>query len=265
LKQALLGLLANMLRYGRPDATVTLTWQQSGPERIRLAVNDPGLTVPAGKLEQLFNPFERLSAEPADVEGSGIGLALSRRLVQCMGGSAGADCRPGEGTTFWIELPAVPAPAQPDRFEQFFAAGLAAAAEAVSRAQNPVVLSIESDPAGVRLVERILANRPQLRLVTALEGAAGLELARLHRPLVILVDANLPDMDAGEVLRRLKAEQRTPAGILVALSEDPTPLQEERLRAAGAQKYLSKPIDVQRCLGILDEALDRLPTPASVA
>jgi CheY-like chemotaxis protein len=203
----------------------------------------------------LFTPFDRLGAEQTGVEGTGLGLALCRRLVEMMGGQIGVESTVGQGSTFWVELAlatpvetltAASGPQVGDGHPEVAAAGTAC-----------TLLYIEDNVANLRLIEQILRHRPAVNLVTAMQGSLGLELAREHQPTLIVLDLHLPDLPGQEVLRRLRAEERTQAIPVVVLSADATPGQIERLRAAGAQAYLTKPLDVQEFLGILDELIEK--------
>ncbi len=251
LKQVLLNLVANGVKYNHAHGSVSLSWEERPGGRVRLAVRDTGPGIPPDKRERLFSPFDRLGAEATAVEGTGLGLVVSRRLTEAMGGTlelAGPD---GEGTTVFVDLPRADAPARP-------AASRPAAAAPAPTAAGPVrqtVLYVEDNLANLRLMEEILAYRPEVQLLSALQGGAGLELARLHCPDLILLDVHLPDMPGDEVLRQLRADPHLGTTPVVAISADATPPQVERLRAAGASDYLTKPIDVARLLELLDRLL----------
>jgi CheY-like chemotaxis protein len=253
LKQVVLNLLSNAVKYNRAAGMVTVTCQPCDGERVRLMVTDTGPGIPEDKIDLLFSPFERLGAEQTDVEGTGIGLAFSKRLAEAMGGVLGVDSQPGVGSTFFLDLPRAESPVE--TFEQTHSGQLAAAAEAISGRSHPTVLCIEDNPSNLQLIERILASRPGIRLLTALHGAAGLRLAQQHRPNLILLDVHLPDIDGKEVLCQLKADQRTSGIPVIVVSADATPRQEARLREAGARDYLTKPLDVPCFLEKIEEAL----------
>jgi len=187
------------------------------------------------------------------VEGTGIGLALSRRLADAMGGTMGVDSQPGVGSTFWLELPrasgALVDTGQAGDDE------VASVAMAVLENSHPTVLCIEDNPSNLQLMEHILACRPEIRLLTALNGATGLRLAQQHRPSLILLDVHLPDFDGKEVLQRLKEDPQTSSIPVVIVSADATPRQEARLRECGARDYVTKPLDVPKLLEAVEEAL----------
>jgi PAS domain S-box-containing protein len=251
-KQVLLNLLSNAVKYNRPRGTVAIGCEQPNATRLRITVADTGPGIAAERLERLFTPFERLGAEHTDVEGTGIGLALSQRLSEAMAGSLTATSTLGQGSTFTVELPQVEGPV--DRYER-----LNGDAEPVDEAPDHrhKVLHIEDNLSNVKLVERILAQRPDVEVVAAMHGRLGLELAHEHHPVLILLDLHLPDMDGDQVLQRLRDDPITASIPVVMVTADATPGQVQRLLAAGATAYLTKPIDVRDLLHILDEALDR--------
>jgi PAS domain S-box-containing protein len=249
LKQVMVNLLANAVKYNRDGGEVSVTGEAVSDGRIRLVVADTGIGIAEHDLALLFSPFERLGAEQSDVEGTGLGLILTKQLVEAMGGKTGATSQTGVGSSFWVELPVVDAPAeqpadtlQPTMVPAPFS----------SRART--VLYVEDNPSNVKLVERLVARRPEVTLLVAMEGRIALELAREHQPSLILLDLNLPDVSGEEVLRRLRAEPRTSATPVVVLSADATPGQVQRLRANGATDYLTKPFDIARLLAVIDGA-----------
>ncbi|MCP5285047.1 MAG: PAS domain S-box protein [Burkholderiaceae bacterium] len=236
LKQVLVNLLGNAVKYNREGGEVRITAQILAPERLRLVVEDDGAGIPAGRRDLLFQPFSRLGAELGSVEGTGIGLALSRRLVELMGGHIGVDDAPSGGAAFWVELPpATLAPAPPPVVD-------AAPAEAGLTAAR--VLYIEDNPANLALVEQIVARHPGLLLSSATDGPAGLAAARAQRPALILLDIHLPGMDGYEVLARLRADPLTREVPVVALTAQAMPSDARRAIEAGFAEYLSKPIDL---------------------
>ncbi len=254
LKQVLLNLLSNAVKYNRAGGSVRIDVQAGEQSRIRIRVSDTGTGISPEKMKLLFSPFERLGAEQTEVEGTGIGLVLSKRLVEIMEGSIGVESQVNVGTTFWIELPGAVSPE--DSLKAAFTGGLLAAADAVSEVQRPTVLCIEDNPSNLRLIERIMAQRPGIRLVTALLGKTGVEMALQHLPQLILLDVHLPDIDGKEVLQQLRADPATAGIPVVVISADATAHQEKRLRDAGAQDYLTKPLDVQKFLGIVERILE---------
>jgi signal transduction histidine kinase/CheY-like chemotaxis protein len=250
LQQVLLNLLSNAVKYNRPRGTVTASGEPAGAGRLRISVTDTGEGIAADKLDRLFVPFDRLGAEATGIEGTGLGLALSKSLVEAMGGVLHVQSRPGEGSTFSVELPLVAGP-------------LDAAAPAAARAPAPAdldhpprtILYIEDNVSNLRLVESVLGHRPGVRVLSAMQGGVGLELARHHRPDLILLDRHLPDMAGDRVFELLREDPRTRDIPVVMLSADAIPDGARRLLDAGVRAYLTKPLDVRKLLAVVDEHL----------
>jgi CheY-like chemotaxis protein len=215
---------------------------------VRIAVRDTGPGIPAAKLDLIFQPFERLDAAQTGVDGTGLGLPLARALTGAMAGTLGVESRVGEGSTFWVDLPAARREADRPR-----PAPSPTAATPSSRAA--VILYVEDNPSNVRLMERVLQQRPGLALLHATQGRQGLELARSRRPDVVLLDLHLPDIPGDEVVRELWRDPATRTIPIVVVTADATPGTATRLKAAGAVGVLTKPIDVRGMLGVLDSLL----------
>ncbi len=221
--------------------------------RLRINVHDSGYGIPPEKVDRLFTPFERLGAEQSEVEGTGLGLALSKRLVEAMGGALSFETRAGEGSTFTIELAEVESPT-----ERLAANGGVTDAHAKDgNGRTATVLYIEDNLANLSLIETILAGRPEISLMSALQGQLGIELAWQHSPDLILLDLHLPDMSGDDVLRRLRGDQRTRATPVVVISADATTGRTQRLLDAGADAYMTKPLDVDDFLRTVDRLLVR--------
>jgi CheY-like chemotaxis protein len=201
-------------------------------------------------LGELFVAFSRRGAERSGVEGTGLGLALSQRLVEVMGGQLRVESAVGEGSTFWVELPVTENPRE--RLELGRADG--ARADTVARPAR-TILYVEDNLANLDLVETILMGRPEISLIPALQGRLGLQLAREHRPDLVLLDLHLPDITGEMVLHELRADERTRHVPVLVISADATTRQIERLRVAGARDYLTKPLDVDQFLAAVDAAL----------
>jgi len=275
LKQVLLNLLSNAVKYNRDGGMVTVSCEDivhrddpsagSGqafsrlaqatgvaiPNRLRVAIHDTGPGIAPENLQHLFTPFERLGAEHSAIEGTGIGLALSKRLMELMEGSITVESTVGVGSTFAVELPCATDPVE--ALADLDESAPDATAETADAAQT--LLYIEDNLPNLRLIEQILLRRPHIKLVSAMQGSIGLDLARRHRPNLILLDLHLPDMNGDEVLQHLRADALTRGVPVVIISADATPRQIERLREAGAVDYLTKPLDVKRFLAVLDENL----------
>ncbi len=254
--QVLLNVIANAVKYNRDDGTVTVRCLDAADGRHRIAVTDCGSGIPADKLSRLFIPFERAGAERSGVEGTGLGLALSKKLVELMGGTMGVESEVGRGSTFWLELPATESPRLP------VFAPARAELEVRPPARPCKVLYIEDNLSNLRLIHHIFATRPEVKLFSAMQGRLGLELAQQQRPDLILLDLHLPDLPGDEVLGELRAEPATRGIPVVMLSADATERQVERLLAAGACAYLTKPLDVRQFLAVVDAQLAESGTVA---
>ena len=251
LKQILLNLIGNAIKYNREGGTVSITCSNPTGGTLRIQVTDTGPGIAKEHFDLLFTPFERLGAERSTIEGTGIGLALSRRLAEVMGGTLGVESTVGRGSTFWVEFPVVEGPVdRVERLGQVGAAPLQAAGP-----ERPAVLHVEDNLSNIQLIERVLAQRPGVRLIPAMQGRLGLELARQHRPALILLDLNLADVPGEDVLRALRDDPVTATIPVVIVSADAMPRQVQRLLAAGATAYLTKPIDVRHLLELVDRAL----------
>jgi CheY-like chemotaxis protein len=255
LKQVLLNLLSNAVKYNRDQGSVFLRCANAQDGNLRIAVVDTGYGISPADLGRLFKAFERLAGDRGGVEGTGLGLSLSKRLVELMGGCIGVESSLGEGSTFWIDLPLAESPVQAAERSWPPGGPEMATAPAGSVAAR-TVLYIEDNLSNLKLIERIFNRRPSFKLLAAMQGGLGLELAREHRPDLILLDLNLPDLPGREVLRRLRGEEATAHIPVVIISADATPGEIERTRAAGAVDYLTKPIDVPNFLKVLDERLN---------
>ena len=218
--------------------------------RACVEVRDQGPGIPPEKLARLFTPFDRLGAEQTKVEGIGLGLALSQRLADAMGGAITAQTTVGEGSTFALELPLAEQPE--DRFEG--KDGDPASSTGGSELPR-TLLCIEDNPANLKLMHRVVMRRPAWKLLSAMQGSLGLELARQHHPDLILLDVHLPDISGEAVLRSLLADPRTRLIPVVVLSADATPAQVRKILGIGAEAYLTKPLDVRRLLELMDETL----------
>ncbi|HXC19511.1 MAG TPA: ATP-binding protein [Acidimicrobiales bacterium] len=248
LKQVLLNLLSNAIKYNRPNGAVTIACE-SRRNNVRLSVTDTGPGISSDLRERLFTPFDRLDAETSGIEGTGLGLALSKGLIEAIGGTLGVDSEVGRGSTFWIELPVAECPLSLGTgSETPLALGAANSAKTT-------VLYIEDDVANVQLVERLLMQRPNINLITSLLGGLGVELAQQYRPNLILLDVHLTDIHGFEVLERLQGDSRTIDIPVVVLSADATTWQRRRFRNAGVNEYLSKPLDLQQLLDVIDQYL----------
>ena len=216
-------------------------------------IRDTGAGLSPEKLAQLFQPFNRLGQEAGGEEGTGIGLVVAKRLVELMGGVIGVESTVGVGSVFWFELISV---AEPHPSME--------GGEAVALAQPHVprgerlhtLLYVEDNPANLKLVEQIIARRPDIRLLTAVNGNSGIEIARDNQPEVILMDINLPGISGIEALKILREDPATAHIPIVALSANAMPRDIEKGLQAGFFWYLTKPIKVNEFMDVLDVALE---------
>ena len=250
LQQVVLNIVSNAIKYNLPHGKVTVSFKMDPFGRVRLNVTDTGLGIAPGDQLRLFVPFERLSAGQTDIQGTGLGLALSKRLIESMDGSMGVESQLGSGSTFWIELPAVEAPTERVDREGSLANLLVQPLDG-----SRTVLYVEDNLSNVRLMEHVLSYRPQVRLLVAMQGQMGIDLALEHLPDLIFLDLHLPDLSGDKVLLQLRSDRRTRHIPMVMISADATAGQIRRLLEAGATDYLTKPLDVERLLRILDESV----------
>jgi len=249
LTQVLVNLLSNAIKYNHPGGTVTLTSDEHAG-RVRLRVTDTGAGVAPELHERLFAPFDRLDAESKGIEGTGLGLALSKGLMEAIGGSIGVESEPGVGSTFWMELPLATTSTKFADVESDIPKTPSSDAP-----RTTTVLYVEDNVGNVRLLERLMVHRPNVQLITSLQGSLGYELALQHRPDLILLDVHMPDLSGYEVLQRLRADAQTASIPVVMLSADASHEQIQRFRDAGARDYLTKPLDLENFLSQLDAYL----------
>ena len=253
LKQVLINLLSNAIKYNQANGTVVVDYTASTPGRLRVSVRDSGAGLSPEMLTQLFQPFNRLGRESSREEGTGIGLVMSKRLVELMGGTIGVASTIGSGSVFWFELNSADAP-------QLAIEPAVPAALALAPAQNGLLvrtlLYVEDNPANLKLVEQLIARRPDMRLLVATDGDLGVQLARANQPEVILMDINLPGISGIDALKILREDPATAHIPVVALSANAMPRDIEKGMQAGFFRYLTKPIRVNEFMHTLDVALE---------
>lgn len=252
LRQVLVNLLSNAIKYNRERGTVTVEARSIAQGAAAICVTDTGIGISADRMARLFVPFERLGQETGPIEGTGIGLALVKAIVERMQGRLTVESEVGVGSTFCVELPR--ALAQQSDGER---AGAAAAAGVDEHAVAGTVLYIEDNPINVAVLQALLEQRPQVRFVTAADGAAGIALAATERPDLVLIDIELPDLDGFSVHARLRADPATAAIPCIALSANAFAEHVARARAAGFLDYWTKPIDAAAVLARIDRLLAR--------
>lgn len=256
LTQVLLNLLSNAIKYNRRDGQVSIEVGVH-EQRIRVSVCDTGNGIAADHIGQLFKPFERLGADP-NVEGSGLGLALSKSLLENMDGQLTVQSQPGIGSRFSLELPFVRvAQSQPIALP-IIDTELKRPAPVISTFEGKV-LCIEDNLSSLALIETLLQRRPGIRLLSSMQGQLGLDLAAQHAPQLILLDVSLPDMNGLKVLQRLRQSPITCDTPVLMITADASDLTRQALQEAGATAVLNKPINVPAFLAHLDQAF---PEPA---
>ena len=225
----------------------------AGPERIRISVKDTGEGLSPEKLAQLFQPFNRLGQEAGGVAGTGIGLVVTKRLAELMEGVLGVESTVGVGSVFWCELISAAAPqlaVQSGEAEDFVPTQLPAGAT------RRTVLYVEDNPANMKLVEQLISRRSDIRLLGAVDGTLGVELARSSQPKVILMDINLPGISGIEALKILREDPATAHIPVVALSANAMPRDIAMGLEVGFFRYLTKPIKVKEFMDTLNAALE---------
>ncbi len=264
LRQVVLNLLSNAVKYSYPTGRVTLTSQPlpGNPARVRIGVRDTGPGISTADRARLFTPFERLGAQHTTTEGSGLGLALTKRLTEAMGGAIDVESTLGAGSFFWVEFDAPESRQDSSREGQASASGGAADSQAVtaSSASEPTpvrltVLHVEDNASNRRLLERVVLFCPGVRLISANDGRAGLALARAEFPDLIFLDLHLPGLEGDEVLRALKNDPRLAATPVVMVTADADSARAEALVAAGAASCLAKPLSVRDVLYVIEDQL----------
>ena len=263
-KQTLVNLLSNAIKYNTVGGSVVIDCIAVTPQQVRVSVKDTGAGLPPEKLAQLFQPFNRLGQESTAEEGTGIGLVMTKRLVELMGGSIGVESTVGKGSVFWIELNLTvePPPATT-------AGGAIAQTPVQTDTQLHTLLYVEDNPANLMLVEDIIERRPDIRLLSARDAIRGIEIARAALPDVVLMDINLLGISGIQALEILAADPVTAHIPVVALSANAMPRDIEKGLEAGFFRYLTKPIKVDEFMETLDVALKfaktQLQTPVSAA
>jgi CheY-like chemotaxis protein/two-component sensor histidine kinase len=261
-QQIMLNLLSNAIKYNRAEGVVDVTCRVSAAKRIRVSVRDTGEGLSAEKIAQLFQPFNRLGQENGCEEGTGIGLVMSKRLIELMNGDIGVASTVGVGTEVWFELNMADEP----QFDGEATVDLAANQAVVhAGSARRTLLYVEDNRANMQLVEQLIELRADLRLIGATDGQQGLALARSELPAVILMDINLPGISGIEVLKNLRADPATAHTPVIALSANAMPRDIKKGLAAGFFRYLTKPIKVNEFMDTLDLALKQAETAEPLA
>ncbi len=253
LKQVLINLLSNAIKYNREQGRVVVDCTMLSQECIRISVADTGAGLPAEKVAQLFQSFNRLGQESSAEEGTGIGLVVSKRLVELMGGKIGVESTVGKGSVFMIELSTIVAPSYTDTEATPV---VVAPLQVPNGARVRTLLYVEDNPANLKLVEQLISRRPDMHLLSAADGHLGIELARTAQPEVILMDINLPGISGIDAMKILRADPATGHIPVVAISANAIPRDIENGLKAGFFRYLTKPIKVNEFMDTLNVALE---------
>ena len=253
LKQIVINLLSNAIKYNKEQGTVAVTCSESSPNRIRISVSDSGEGLTPEKLAQLFQPFNRLGQEARGVAGTGIGLVVTKRLAELMEGVLGVESTVGVGSVFWCELAETSAPQVSVHDKE---ADVYTAPQVLTGAKVRTVLYVEDNPANLELVEQIISRHSNIKLLTAINGSIGIEVAVASQPDVILMDINLPGISGFEAMKILHDNMATAHIPIVALSANAMPRDIERGIEAGFYRYLTKPIKVKEFMDTLNAALE---------
>ena len=257
LKQIVINLLSNAIKYNQASGQVTVDYTVMSSECIRISFKDTGAGLSPEKIAQLFQPFNRLGQEAGIVAGTGIGLVVTKQLVELMDGVMGVDSTVGQGSVFWVELRSTPAPELKVTAPEEAAPKLAI--KPIDAPQK-ILLYIEDNPANMRLVERLIDRRTDIKLLKAVDGLQGIALARASLPDVILMDINLPGISGIDALKALQEDASTAHIPVVAISANAMSRDIEVGRQLGFFRYLTKPIVVEEFMSTLDLAL-RLNKP----
>ena len=250
LKQVLLNLLSNAIKYGPERSRVKIRCERLADGRVRIAITDHGSGMTSQQVAALYQPFNRLGRERTGAEGSGIGLVVTRSLVELMGGEMGVESSPGQGSTFWLTLPG-----EAEWSNAPTVAGSSLPGPAQATGDLATVLCVDDDAACLRLVQDLLATRGDVTVITATNGRIGVELALAHRPSAIVMDNNMPEMTGTEARRLLRGDPRTAGIPIVALSASPPPASETTADAQAGLRVVSKPFEIQAFMEAVDAAL----------
>ncbi|MDH5749034.1 MAG: ATP-binding protein, partial [Rhodospirillales bacterium] len=251
-KQVLLNLLTNAIKYNREGGTVSLDCRPASDGMARIIVTDTGEGIPADKWDGLFRPFDRLGREAGEIEGTGIGLTISKKIIELLGGSIGFESEEGKGSAFWIDVPLSTV--------QELTPGIVKAKESpvsdkavntVNRA--PLILYIEDNPANLMFMEKMIKQLSDMNLISARTAEAGIELAKEREPDLILMDINLPGMSGIEAMKELRRNEKTRDIPVVAVTAAAMTHNVEAGKQAGFKAYLTKPLDLGEAMNTIEK------------
>jgi CheY-like chemotaxis protein/nitrogen-specific signal transduction histidine kinase len=248
--QILMNFGSNAIKYNRPGGKVTLTVSRPDANHVRVTVTDTGIGIPAEKQTKLFQPFQRAGQETGSIEGTGIGLVITKRLAELMGGTVGFQSTSGEGSNFWVDMPVHVAERGPAASSPTETPGMTRLGAGEAR----LVLYVEDNPANVLFMQDLLGSFENIELVTAPTAEFGLEIARARRPAVVIMDINLPGMSGLDALNALHTFPETSTIPVIALTAAASERDRQRGQQAGFYRYLTKPVKVDE----LEDALGTL-------
>jgi PAS domain S-box-containing protein len=254
LRQSLINLLTNAIKYNCAQGTVTVACEVSAG-LMRILVTDKGVGIPSENHARIFNAFDRLGEERGEIEGTGIGLVITKRLMEAMGGGVGFKSVVGEGSTFWVELPLALQPANHHQNRLVKMSQQTTLPVEQAPLIKRVVLYIEDNPMNLRLMQQVFSGKKEWELRGAINAEIGLEMAKMDPPDLILLDINLPGMDGYQALALLKAGTETKHIPVIALSANAMKGDRERGMKAGFVDYLTKPLDILMLLSLLNKIL----------
>jgi CheY-like chemotaxis protein len=250
--QILMNLGSNALKYNRPSGSVRFEVSAPDEDHVRVSVQDTGIGIPLDKQATIFQPFQRAGQEAGPIEGTGIGLVITKRLASLMHGDVDFESTPGVGSRFWVTLTAhaahspssSPLPLAPD------------ASSRLQREGHRLVLYVEDNPANALFMQDLLGNFESIDLLVAPNAEAGVEIATRHRPAVVIMDINLPGMSGLDALRELEARSETRNIPVIALTAAASERDRQAGERAGFYRYLTKPIQVDELLAALEALID---------
>jgi PAS domain S-box-containing protein len=251
--QILINFGSNAIKYGKAGGSVQISVQPAAPDRLRLVVRDDGIGIPLEKQDKIFQPFQRAGQEAGPIEGTGIGLSITKRLAELMGGRVGFSSTPGVGSEFWVEL-AVHRKA-PSQHPELLAAAVSDSSLASDEGESFLVVYVEDNPSNVAFMRGVIDELPRVRLVAVPSAEQGLEVIRSSRPHVVIMDINLPGMSGYEAAQRLRDWPETREIPVIALTAAAMLGDRKRLEQAGFARYLTKPAKVAELLTALEELL----------
>jgi CheY-like chemotaxis protein len=255
LKQVMINLLTNAIKYNRVSGSVLVQCMMSGTDRVRISIKDTGQGLSQEQVAQLFQPFNRLGQETSGTAGNGIGLIVSKQLVALMDGTIGVESKVGVGSLFWFELTVSNVPELVSESMDKFGVNGPDLVVASELPLQRTLLYVEDNPSNMLLIEELIDARSYMKLITAIDGLLGVQMALTYLPEVILLDINLPGISGFDALKLLRKEQSTAHIPVIAISANAMPRDIAKGLEAGFFRYLSKPIKIDEFMDAIDDAL----------